>query len=205
MIYACEGFDAVGKDTFIKQCLTGLRPSYRPEYLVFDKYLMRDDAWLIGLSIVDLLSKSKLIDESDVLLNRWLPSSYVYARLNAQDASDDTLDSQVVDKFLSILNDYTSIDPEIFSKFQIFHVRHKDASTAYNVYMSSISRIDNEELDNFSSFEDYWIRYKQAEELYDLFYSELAVRGATITRVISDNIDGKPVFLSNFNLMKKDR
>ena len=166
MIYVCEGFDAVGKDTFIEKCLGELAPNYGPTYEVFDKYLLRDDAWLIGLAIVDLLSQSNLIKSSNVLLNRWLPSSYVYARLKARDSQDEILDQEVIAKFLEIINDYTTLDGEdIFPQVTIYHVSHESKESARVIYNRSLNRPDNESFDDFNSFDDYWVRYCDAERL----------------------------------------
>lgn len=179
MILAVEGFDMTGKDTLIRRISdSATKPviSYRPEYDLYESHsgITRNDAWVIGHAVVtQLLEQSRIIgNDPRLILNRWIPSGYVYDKLYHHKSGSS---EEIMNKYLDILMSYSSYLDSSMS-IPIIHVCHNNKSSARIIYEKGTQRSDNEDLDNFEDFEDYWNTYMRAERYYSEFYNRLLSR-----------------------------
>lgn len=179
-IVSVEGFDMVGKDYVIKNHLqtpegikfgTAWSPKfYRPEYKLFDQMFSRNDAWVIGYSILDFLSQRPTDNTEMVYFNRFIVSSLVYSELYGGDLHKIDNLRKIYDYY-----NYDALKDKGFD-IQIYHVRHHDKSSAMRMMITSKDRDNNEPLDNFETFESYWMMYEDAESLFEKYYDLLGYK-----------------------------
>lgn len=194
-IVAIEGFDMVGKDYVIKNYKDHDLPNlnyYRPDYTLFDSMFSRNDAWVIGYSIIDYLSKSNLVPSKSVYysdnitcvgFNRFIVSSLVYSELYG--GTLHTIENlREIYKYYS----YESLKEKGFD-LTIYHIKHSDISSAMKMMITSKDRSDNEPLDNFKTFETYWMMYEDAEKLFKKYYDLLGYTNHV--KVIVNKFDSK--------------
>lgn len=169
-----EGFDCVGKDTYVAKTFRDMLV-YRPDYNLFDSFFTRNDAWVIGYSIFDYLSQTNTSSDS-IVLNRGIASSLVYAKLY-------NIDSQILKEtnLLELLKWWKS--NRVFKDSTIIHIYHSSKESAEILYNSMVSSRVMEDLDKFESFDDYWRMYLKAEELYKDAYHLLGVTPVMIPSV----------------------
>lgn len=178
-IVAIEGFDMVGKDYVIKNYKNYNLPNlnyYRPDYTLFDSMFSRNDAWVIGYSIIDYLSKSHFVPSKSIYyndnvacvgFNRFIVSSLVYSELYGGNLH--TIENlREIYKYYN----YGALREKGFD-LTIYHVKHSDISSAMKMMITSKDRSNNEPLDNFKTFEAYWMMYEDAEKLFKKYYDLL--------------------------------
>lgn len=171
-IVSVEGFDMVGKDYVIKNHLKVPEGSsfYRPEYKLFDQMFSRNDAWVIGYSILDFLSQRPTNETEMIFFNRFIISSLVYSELYGGDLHK----IENLRKIYEYYN-YDALKSKGFD-IEINHVCHESQSSAMRMMITSKNRSDNEPLDNFETFESYWMMYEDAENLFKKYYDLLGYK-----------------------------
>lgn len=164
-----EGFDMVGKDTFIRET-NHKSKIYHPSHDLTDATIGRDQSWVLGHSIVEFLEQTKgiLNEEESLVINRCIASSIVYTRIY----NNHNLPKEVVDWYKN----------NQFFKNEIRHIyiKHKNEKTAKMIYQLSQTRkvpdnLVSAKLDKFNSFDDYWRMYSFANLKFLEAFNELGI------------------------------
>ena len=173
-----EGFDMVGKDTFIKTAFSDYKV-WNPDFKPIDDALGRDKAWTIGLGVVDFLSKT-YNGTDKIAINRGAASSYAYSVCRDD---QDTIDNRVVEWYKN----------NEFYHNQVDHLllRFSDIEVAKELYYESKLRRDvfNEvsaKLDKFDTFNEYWSEYIRHLEKFDEYYDKVGTQYIPV--VVSRNM-----------------
>ena len=164
-IYIIEGFDMVGKSTFIEKYMDKFN-LYYPTHDLTDKTIGRNNSWVIGYSVIDYLKQ--LSERPRTVISRGVMSGQVYSRIYG----NKFLDNCIIDYFK---ND------EFFCK-EIGHIylRHRDVESAKKMFEASKSREKNSnevsaKLDNFRTFDYYWTYYTNADLIFNDMYSKFGI------------------------------
>lgn len=167
MMKLVEGFDMVGKTTFMKTLF--------PEYKIYhcrhdlsDATIGRNNSWALGYGIIDYLDQTDGWD-SKTIIDRGVMSSYVYEDIY----NFRSLDSKIIEWYKNC--------ESFISKVDHVYICHKSKETARIIYKKSQSREVNPNTisalyDKFNSFEDYWKTYCKADELYREVYDLLGIK-----------------------------
>ncbi len=183
-----EGFDRVGKtkiqeDLFDKEKVGGLYDKtfiYKPPYRGLDLKFNRNQAWILGYSVLDFICQSGMIHYPyHLLMDRHIASSYVYDRLygDAENVTDD-----VVLEDLRLLGE--------FDRFSMYYVTHSSHRSAHYIYDNKNSG-HTDKLDLFDSFADYWEFYEQSDALFNEFFSKFALEKNVIRLSSVSDADGR--------------
>lgn len=164
-IYIIEGFDGVGKDWYVHKMLSD-KEFYRPNHDLFDKFIGRQESWVIGASIFDFLSRiSKTSVE--VVINRCIASSLVYSEMyNGKLHLHPNLNKLI--EFYK--------NNKHFQQANHLHICHSDMASARKIYECVNKRPDNDEYDVFDGFSEYWKNYCYAETLFAKYYKLLGIK-----------------------------
>ena len=164
-IYIIEGYDGVGKDYYVKNNLSE-KDFYRPNHELLDKFISRNDSYLVGFSIFDFLSRIRKTGV-EVIINRCIASSLVYSELyNGRLHLHPNLDELI--EFYK--------NNRHFQEANHIHVCHSSMESARKIYNLMSNRSDNEELDEFDGFLDYWKCYCNAELAFSKYYKMLGIK-----------------------------
>lgn len=160
-----EGFDNVGKTTFINNYMKVKLPNYK--FLQFDYHNTEELGevppkyrYLIG-GTLNTLIKSRLINTSEtpLVLDRWLVGSLAYNDLYKQ--GNTTLSTQVVNSLTSLYDELGIL---------VLYMYHDSKETAKSM-LSTHSVV--EAYDQFESFEEYWDIYHKADILHRAYLHKL--------------------------------
>lgn len=165
-----DGFDMVGKTTFIKNFMYDFK-YYHPNHDITDLVVGRDNSWTIGYGIIDFFSQVG-IDNIKAVIDRGPASGYVYKMIYSTTV-------RITDPIFDVMSMYR--DMEFFATgITHIHVCHSSKESAREIYELSQSREVNPnaisaKLDQFSNFEDYWSTYCKAQKLYHRAYDILDI------------------------------
>lgn len=162
-----EGFDMVGKTTFMKILLPDHK-IYHCRHDLSDSTIGRNNSWALGYGIIDFLDQTDGYD-SKVIIDRGVMSSYVY---------EDIYNFRSLNP--KIMEWYRNCESFI-NKIDHIYIRHQSRDTAQTIYESSQSREINPNIlsalyDRFDSFDDYWETYLRADQLYKEAYSIIGIK-----------------------------
>lgn len=165
--YMIEGFDMVGKTTFLNRYLSD-HQIYHCNHDLTDDTIGRENSWTIGYGVIDFLEQ---VDTKPchLVIDRGVFSSYVYSRIY----QNRQLDKKVLDWYKN----------NNFFKSSVGHIylKHHDSSTAEKIFDFAQNREKNpnklsDKYDQFKSFNDYWIFYSNADLLFKEAYNYIGVR-----------------------------
>ena len=170
MISIAEGFDLVGKTTFLKSKFVDYK-IYKPDYRVFDHYFNRNLAFMYGYGQMDLFKYLKKSSQElpDIVYDRSVYSSYVYSWIYP---SENTVPFDIV-------VDFTKSAVDIFGELYLYYVHHMNDESMKLIFDHDSSD-HNEPLDQFNSFDEYKLYYLRASDLFESLFDQL----------IDFNIDG---------------
>lgn len=183
-----EGFDMVGKTTFIKNFMSDFK-YYHPNHDITDCTVGRDHSWTIGYGIIDFFSQVGT-DNIKAVIDRGIASGYVYRRLYHG--------IDVLDPIMDVVEWYSYSD--FFKSLCHIHICHYNKDTAREIYEKSQSREANPNavsaaLDKFYNFEAYWDYYCKAEKFYDIVYEMLKIKPIRVASLPSNDDEGVRVVL----------
>lgn len=171
-IVLVEGFDMVGKNTYVKKNFPHYCKYFEYDHTLTDITGNRDKAWIAGygiISFLDYVLKNTNTTNLHVAINRGVLSSVVYEKIyNRKDIQSEILDWYKNNSFFT-------------EEVKHVYVRHHNADTAREIYNKSISREEasneiNKSYDSFNSFEDYWMVYSLADQLFMNTYKHLGIK-----------------------------
>lgn len=166
-IYVVEGFDRVGKTSFMKKELPDFY-IYHATHDLTDQTVGRNNSWVIGYGVMDFLQQVHELQE--IVIDRGVFSSYVYQRLYGPKG---VLDPRVLD--------YYKNNKFFHEDVGHIYVRHHDVDSAREIYIKSQSREKNpnqlsNKYDQFNTFDDYWKLYSMADALFSEVYSYIGIK-----------------------------
>lgn len=175
-----EGFDIVGKSTFINYQL----PEYELYYYnhdISDETIGRSNACILGMNVIDFLSQVK--PKEKIIINRGIFSSIVYEKLYNNNILPD------------IVIDYYKNSEYFHNNIDIIYLMHDSRASAEILYQNSLHRPLNpnelnQEYDRFESFNDYWSIYMRAHNLFMNAFEDLKIK-PYIVRTNSLSEEGK--------------
>lgn len=166
-VVVVEGFDMVGKSTWVNEVL-GTYQQYTPDHDLTDSTVGRSNSWTIGYGIFDLLSQVGYSGEG-IVINRGVASSYVYPQIYNQ----NPLDLQVIEWYKG--NKFFKEETSVLYFF------HESQESARVIYENSQKRQKNpnklsDKMDQFKDFEDYWSTYTKAHRLFVEAFNKLGIK-----------------------------
>lgn len=173
-----EGFDSVGKTTFIdklkdRNLLGDTRTFIQPDYKNFLGGIVEpSNRYLIGTTLNYLISKKLVnLDNTPIVIDRGIVSSLVYNELY----------NQKVSALLQIAHDLSYVD--MYGKLEgvgVIYLYHEEYSKARQLYEAHEVR---ESYDLFVDFDEYWSVYSKAHGLYLKYLNNLPGLGLSSSRV----------------------
>lgn len=156
MIKIVEGFEMVGKTTFMNQLkgqsLAGLKDHLGITSMEGEYGVGYTNYWIVGAMIARLCSQG--IIKGDVVQDRGILSTIAYGKL--QDKNFKA--TGYLDKYFKDLEKAGCI---------IYYLLHADKDTARHYYNAALKRKDNDGVyDKFDDFNEYW---NKSKEMYDTF------------------------------------
>ena len=176
-IYVVEGFDMVGKTSFIKKYMSRYN-YYRPTYEMYDISVGRKDSWLASCTVIDYLKNME--KPTKTVIDRGLFSGQVYSRIY----NNKFLDNKILDFFKK--------DNYFCKEVGHVYLRHRDVNTAREIFESAKKReVENNEitksLDNFRTFDYYWTYYTNADLMFNDMYKQFGIEPRVFEIDIQNN------------------
>lgn len=165
MIYIIDGFDMVGKTSYIKSNLKGAK-YWHPTHDLTDSTIGRVSSWSLGYGVLDFLSQTSL--DQDIVIDRGVASSYVYNLLY--------IHKKLPKEVIQYYRDWKWFHKEV----KYIHIRHSSENSARKIFSRGQTRgtAQNElsaKYDRFRNFDQYWDRYLEAEKLFTEAYFLLEI------------------------------
>lgn len=152
-LYVCEGYEIVGKSSFIEKYLSHAI-KYRPSYedLNLKDYIPGNSRSLLGVTVLDFLSQNPMLVNQDIVFDRGILSGLIYARMYPQNGYDIKND---ISKFTKLYSEMGAV---------LIYLHHEDKELARQMFESSQTRETNDSTFDPATFEEYWEKYQQMHE-----------------------------------------
>jgi hypothetical protein len=178
MIFAVEGFDAVGKSYFIKNSnlFQSFRLNVAEKRMNIDtitwtpsfKRIDYSNCFIPSLTFFQLFEKNLISfkKKQGIIVDRCLISSIIY----------DKLKNQVnINELNPSLNEFKDMVKDIYKKNNVFniYINHKDKDTAQILFNNMLLKDNRNSYDQFGSFESYWEEYQMFDQEYKRLLDEI--------------------------------
>ena len=169
-----EGFDKVGKTTFIQGGKGGKGTKLNKLSNQFGHTSMEGQygigypqSWVIGAAMIHLVRQANI--QEDIVVDRGILSSLVYGEIQENFMGYEYIMTKLLDDMKAI-------------NAKVIYLRHADKGSANLKYQASLSRdIDaNDEYDHFEGFEAYWDKYLDMDNRFMRWIDALRLEGLDI-------------------------